>query len=142
MTTRLAIDQARVAQQFRAGGLVYVWVQRVTGGIATKGKLYAPVDTGYLRNSITSAVRSGGSTEVVGMVGASAEYAAHVHEGTRPHIIRPKGGKALRFTGHVGPNTTGRTGTQVIYARSVSHPGTKGRPFLRRAMTEELRGAL
>lgn len=49
-----------------------------------------------------------------------------VNDGTRPHIIRPRRARALRFT------VNGR----VVFARVVNHPGTKPRPFLDRALRE------
>lgn len=50
--------------------------------------------------------------------------AAHFLEwGTSPHIITAKHAKALRFV----------VGGEVIFRQSVSHPGTKPRPFMREA---------
>lgn len=57
------------------------------------------------------------------------DYAQFVNDGTRPHTIRPKKAKALRFV----------VGGQVVYAKLVHHPGTKARPFLDRALREVLR---
>lgn len=48
-------------------------------------KLVAPVDTGNLRNSITTDARPG---DLVAVVEATADYAAHVEFGTRR--MRPK----------------------------------------------------
>lgn len=42
------------------------------------------------------------------------------HEGTRPHIIRPRNAKVLRF----------KVGGKVVYASLVRHPGTKPNRFL------------
>jgi hypothetical protein len=54
----------------------------------------------------------------------SAGGAAHFLEwGTRPHRIEARNGQALRFM----------VNGQVIYRRSVNHPGTAPRPFLRHA---------
>lgn len=52
-----------------------------------------------------------------------------VNDGTRPHIIRPKRAKALRF----------RVGGKVVFARIVHHPGTRARPFLDRALADVAR---
>ena len=47
-----------------------------------------------------------------------------ITDGTRPHVIRPRGqGYPLRFT------VNGRT----VYAYRVNHPGTKPNPFTERA---------
>lgn len=43
------------------------------------------------------------------------KYAGYVEYGTRPHIIRPRRRRALRF----------RVGGAVVFARRVNHPGTK-----------------
>lgn len=45
-------------------------------------------------------------------------------EGTRPHLIRPRNGRVLRFMGRGGG---------VVFARLVRHPGTKPYPFARDA---------
>jgi hypothetical protein len=51
--------------------------------------------------------------------GTNVDYAEAVNDGTVPHIIRPVNAKALRFI--IDGN--------VIYAKSVRHPGTTGRKF-------------
>lgn len=48
------------------------------------------------------------------------DYAAPVHEGSRPHKIVAKKAKALKF------NMGGRT----VFAKSVWHPGTLANPFI------------
>lgn len=60
------------------------------------------------------------------VIGSDVEYAEMVHDGTRPHIIRPRRKRALRF----------RVGGRVVYAKFVRHPGTRARPFLDRALRE------
>ena len=50
-----------------------------------------------------------------------------VHDGTRPHRIRPKrSGGVLRF----------RVGGRTVYAKVVNHPGYRGDPFLTRALRD------
>ena len=53
----------------------------------------------------------GGETEITNAV----SYAAFVFSGTKPHIIRPKKARFLAFSG----------GGKQIFARQVSHPGTR-----------------
>lgn len=63
----------------------------------------------------------------------------YVNEGTKPHLIRPKKAKALRFyrTGFVAKTTPGVLHAQkgakatkdLTYTQVVAHPGTKGRYF-------------
>lgn len=48
----------------------------------------------------------------------------YVIKGTRPHIIRPRYRKALKF------NLKGRT----VFAKVVHHPGTKKNDFLTKAL--------
>jgi hypothetical protein len=89
--------------------------------------LTCPVDTGRLRSGHREevGVRAG---RVYGLVTNDVEYAELVHEGTGPYTIRPRRpGGVLRF----------ETDGQVVFARSVQHPGTKGQPWLREAMEHE-----
>ena len=51
-----------------------------------------------------------------------APQASFVEYGTKPHIIRPKNARALRWVGESGP----------IFAASVRHPGTGRSRGLRR----------
>lgn len=48
-----------------------------------------------------------------------APHAAFVHWGSRPHDIKPKNRKALRWPGRGG----------FIFAKFVRHPGYKGDPY-------------
>jgi hypothetical protein len=85
----------------------------------------APVDEGTLRASITTdgAEMSGmGATAKVYTSGESSEYAIFVHEGTGPHEIRPRHGKALAWPGGGHP------------VKVVHHPGTSATKFLERPL--------
>lgn len=59
-------------------------------------------------------------------------YAAHVEFGTKPHIIRPKNRRALRWATGANRRLSGtpRTGAPVTFATVVHHPGTKAHAFL------------
>jgi hypothetical protein len=48
----------------------------------------------------------------------------YVLDGTRPHIIRPRRAKALRF----------EVGGGVVFAKRVRHPGTRANDFMGRAL--------
>ncbi len=61
-----------------------------------------------------------------GEVYNDADYAAVVHDGSGPYTIRPRKKKALRFV----------VGGRTVFAKSVQHPGTRGRPWLARAGQE------
>lgn len=118
-------------------GMVTRYVLTTTREIQNRAKLYTPVDTGNLRNSITTAVRVEG-LRVIGEVGTPVNYAAAVHEGTeakrvavRAHQVR---GHAVRGGGRsyvVAGHTRG--------AHSRSQAARKGRPFLMRALEDVLR---
>lgn len=82
------------------------------------GKQEAPVKKGPLRRSITSRVERGGDR---GVIGTNLNYARPVHDGSRPHIIKPTRAKALMWKGALHP------------MKSVRHPGNRPNPFLVRA---------
>lgn len=66
-----------------------------------------------------------------------ANYAAAVHQGSRPHAIVPRLKKVLRFAATPGAarlSGTPRTGAPVVFARRVRHPGAKANPFMTRGL--------
>ena len=62
-----------------------------------------------------------------------APYAIFLHFGTRPHLIKPKDKKALRWPGGSGSKTN------FIFAKWVRHPGYEGDPWLVKAADEAVR---
>lgn len=94
--------------------------------VVNRAKVLAPVDTGRLRSSIRAEPPRIFTLRGSVTVGSDIEYAGFVHDGTRPHQIRPRNVQALRF----------RIGGRIVYARVVNHPGTRARPFLDRALRE------
>lgn len=88
-------------------------------------KKLAPVNKqsggGNLRQSINSHMTGIAS----GLVEVGVNYAAAVHEGTRPHIIRISTKRVL---------ANKRTGQ--IFGKVVHHPGTKANPFLKNAVEQ------
>lgn len=74
-TTRLAADLGKVGP--RVVKQVRQAVELATRGTEREAKMFAPVDTGTLRNSITSDLRG-----LTGTVGPTVEYGAHVEYGT------------------------------------------------------------
>lgn len=93
-------------------------------------KQRAPVASGDLKKSIrvTSRTQKGRVSASAKVGDAKAWYAHLVEFGTRPHIIKAKPGRAMRFAG----TTTAQ----------VSHPGIAGRPFIRPAADEATPRAL
>ncbi len=76
--------------------------------------------TTSLRGSIRRIVRGNFRQSVgAGISGPSAAYAGFVETGTRPHIIRARNARFLRFV---------QDGV-VRYAKQVQHPGTPGTPI-------------
>lgn len=57
--------------------------------------------------------------------GRGMKYINYEHDGTAPHIIKPRRRKALRFPG---------PGGDPIFRGAVRHPGTVGTFFLTRSM--------
>lgn len=83
--------------------------------------------TGALRQSLFNrAIPTG---REVGHDGQRAPHAIFVQLGTRPHEIRPKNKKALRWA----------AGGQFIFAGKVNHPGYRGDAYLINAATLAVR---
>lgn len=84
--------------------------------------------TGALTKSIHAGeafeTGKGAAVEVI----ADAPYAAAQEYGARPHVIRAKPGKTLRFF----------AGGQLVFRKAVNHPGNMGQGFLLDAMFAEL----
>ena len=76
-----------------------------------------PVKTRALKRSIIPRF-----SHLRAVIEPRAKYAIFVHEGTRPHIIRPIRKKALYWKGALHP------------VMSVQHPGTKRNPFMERGL--------
>lgn len=92
--------------------------------IANQARADVPVATGNLgRTIVEDEIKMVGPFRVDGGVsagGPQAPYAAAVHEGSRPHLIRPRNRQFLRF----------EIGDRVVFTKLAHHPGTKSRPFL------------
>lgn len=65
-----------------------------------------------------------------GVVFTPIEYGKYVEYGTRPHKIRPRNAKVLRWIDKLG---------NVIFAREVNHPGGKAYPYMRPAAADVIR---
>lgn len=83
----------------------------------------APVDTGFLRNSVRYEV-TGNKLNI-----HMPEYAFYIEFGTAPHIIRAVNAKALHW----------KMGGKDMFAKVVHHPGTEPFPFIRAAINTKLR---
>lgn len=87
-----------------------------------------PPPTGALSRSIHSNVGRKGRWKVVGSVGSNHPRALLVHDGAKPHIIRPVNAGGLKFFWR-------EKGRFVCIKTPVNHPGFKGKFYL----TEPLR---
>jgi len=83
--------------------------------------------TGALANSVF--LRSINSGFVVGLDTQAAPHALFVHFPTKPHLIKPKKKKTLRWAGNGVFN----------FSKSVMHPGYKGDPFFYNAIDSGMR---
>lgn len=84
-------------------------------------KKAAPVKTGDTRERIAIESQRSLSTEVAFTIVSPTPQSNWTEEGTRPHIIRPRRRRALRFV----------AGGQVVFAKKVNHPGNPARPWFR-----------
>jgi hypothetical protein len=125
VTIRYTVNDAAVRALLTGPrGPVVAAMTAMTRDVEAQAKARAPVDTGNLRSSITSAVTVTPGA-VTGTVVAPVEYAAAVHDGRAAQTIRPVRARALRF----------RVGNRVVFAMSARVPATRGRPFLSDALT-------
>lgn len=92
-------------------------------------------------------IQPGLLTDEQATVVVTADYAAAVELGSKPHLIRPRPGRigrngrpaALAWGGARRLSGSLRTGASPeFFARWVNHPGTRPRPFLRPAAEEAL----
>lgn len=103
-----------------SNGPVYKGIIERCVAVTAEAKRRCPVKTGRLRASIRFQIGLG----PIGYVGTDVNYAMAVHAGTKAHDIYPKNASVLAFD----------VGGQTVFAASVHHPGTKGVPFLTRAL--------
>lgn len=121
------LDTAATRMLVGSDGILVQHVARALRAIANRAKILAPVDYGVLRNSHYTEPPKVSGHKVLGYVGNSAYYASYVHDGTQPHVIRPRNARVLAWGGD--PPT--------VFARVVHHPGTAPRPWLANAARME-----
>jgi hypothetical protein len=108
----------------RPGGIGERLLRRRAERVAARARELAP---GTMADHITTRVEDTGQGLAAYVI---SEHLAtqYVIYGTRPHIIRPRRARALRF----------RVGGRTVYAAYVHHPGTRPNDFLGRALREAL----
>lgn len=112
--------------------------------VQNKARRLCPVDKGALKDSITleMALVNGLPTA---RIGSNLEYAIFVHEGTgiygRGQFIKPVRARALRWPSinqkyrQTGGNRRYKSGKTAAYVYSMRSAGSRGRPFLRNALS-------
>ena len=92
---------------------------------------YSPVDHGLLKSWFIESI-----DDSEAHIRTPAEYASYVNDGTRPHIIEPKGIGLF----HAGQQLTKG---QALYwegvehpVRRVHHPGIKGQHFVEKSIDD------
>jgi len=123
---KITLDKAGIRQD--ANDISWPRVRSVTRKTLNRASILCPVDNGTLRASGRMKFREG-ARGPTGIVEYPINYAAAVHDGTAPHVIKARRRSALKF----------QMGGRTVYARSVRHPGTDGRPWLAEAAAEVAR---
>lgn len=85
--------------------------------LSSRGPSTLGVVTGRLRGSVRATKASASASGVESSIGTNVKYAGAHEYGSKPHVIRPRSRKFLRFSGRNG----------VVFARFVNHPGTPAR---------------
>ncbi|WP_037899876.1 hypothetical protein [Streptomyces sp. NRRL S-350] len=123
MSVEVTIDQGRIARFLRLrGGLAEKRLRARTERVAAIARREAPgTMPAYIETRVDETPRG-----LQGVVSCDHPATLFVLNGTRPHVIRPRRAKALRFevSGH------------VVFAARVNHPGTRANNFLGRALRE------
>jgi hypothetical protein len=103
------------------GGPGAAYVRRNTERTANLSRVYARP-----HGTMASRIRTSYPDPTTGVVRCEHPAALYVVLPTRPHEIRPKRARALRFV------PTGGRG--FVFAKKVNHPGYRGDPFLQQAL--------
>ncbi|MCX4609372.1 hypothetical protein [Streptomyces mirabilis] len=121
MSVEVRLDQGRLTRFLRLrGGIAERNLARRTAGVADIARSLAP---GSMPQYIDWHIEEG-PRGLQGVVTCDHPATLYVLEGTRPHLIRARRGKALRF----------EVDGQVVFATVVRHPGTRANNFLGRAL--------
>lgn len=150
MVVQTTVYRERLMGLAAAGGPIYVHFLRTSMAIDARAKYYlsgvmANVRTGNLRSSQAPPIVTTTGESIVGIVQNLAKYAFYVHEGTKPHEITATRARFLRFDPGNVISAAGSGGGQeatgsFVFRKTVQHPGTEPRPFLKRAMEDIILG--
>ncbi|MFI2434626.1 hypothetical protein [Streptomyces sp. NPDC018693] len=121
MSVEVRLDQGRLSRFLRLrGGIVERRLARRTARVADIARDEAP---GRMGQFVDWHIEEG-SNGLQGVITCDHPATRFVLDGTRPHIIRPRRAKALRFD----------AGGQVVFAAYARHPGTRPNNFMARAL--------
>lgn len=121
MSVEVRVEPGRIARLLRArGGIAYRRISQRTERVAQIAEKEAP---GSMGSYISWKVQEG-PRGLEGVIVCDHPAVRFVLDGTRPHIIRPRRARALRF------EVDGR----VVFSAFVRHPGTRPNNFLARAL--------
>ncbi|MER6975686.1 hypothetical protein [Streptomyces carpinensis] len=121
MSVEVRIDPGRIARLLRLrGGIVERRLRERTSRVADIARSLAP---GTMPDYIDWHIEEG-PRSLQGVITCDHPATLYVLNGTRPHIIRPRRAKALRF----------EADGQVVYSKIVWHPGTHANNFLGEAL--------
>lgn len=130
--TDIKIDQASLFSLLQSQrGPVAAHIREVGRKTVVGAKALSGVKTGRLKRSIKMTRDRSTPGEYAVLVGSDVRHALVHHQGARPHTITPKRpGGYLRF----------RRGTQIVYTRSVRHPGHSANKYLTNALRAAVKG--
>ncbi|MEU1852941.1 hypothetical protein ABZ499_27660 [Streptomyces sp. NPDC019990] len=121
MSVEVRLDQGRLARFLRLrGGIVERRLARRTARVADIARAEAP---GRMGQYVDWRIEDGPGG-LQGVITCDHPATRFVLDGTRPHIIRPRRRKALRFD----------AGGETVFAAYARHPGTRPNNFLARAL--------
>lgn len=121
MSVEVRIEPGRLMRMLRArGSIAHRRLSNRTERVANIARREAP---GRMGDYISWKV-SEGPRGLQGVIVCDHHAVRWVLDGTRPHLIRPRRAKVLRF----------EVGGRVVYTNLVRHPGTKPNNFLGRAL--------
>lgn len=104
-------------------GLLSEATKKSVLSIESASKKEAPVNKSYGGGNLRQRILSRMVSPLAGRIDAGVSYAVYVHEGTRPHEIRPVVKKGLA-----------NVRTNQFFGKLVHHPGTRPNPFFTRAI--------
>ncbi len=119
---------------FRAPiGMTGRWTRLQGEKVAAHARLIAPkpgLGKGYATGELALSIKTRGP--VIGRTGpevdvvSDTDHSVYVHEGTEPHVIKPRFDEQLVFFW--------RKAGRVVFKDSVRHPGTQANKFLFNAL--------